>query len=583
VKAISWLVFVLAFGNLSARAEFDWKKAQKQYEDNVRIASRYPFREFEKAAEVGDIKSVKRLLDDGIPADLPLPWPKESFEGIPPCERAIHHAAAGGHIEVVRLLLDRGANPNGHAGERNFTPLHTTNNIEVAKLLISRGADVNARDDMGAQPIHYAAESLALIKFLIEKGADPLAEDDQKEQPIHMAVKCSTAEVVLFFLSHNAKVDATIQPKEDNWGKDWQPIHFAVSRSEAEESLEITELLISKGADHNAITAEGETPLHLAQHSSITKLLLRHGAKPDMMTTGTVKKKPIHHFAMQGDVESIKLLLDSGVNLEARSGDEDETTTPLDTAVYWQKPDAAKFLLERGAKITERTMKNAIRFDNRSIETLNLLHQHGSNVSTDVFLMVHPQAAFDLLPLLNQENKDLLLKNSARIIAESATRSNLYEPEGGLAAIKALVALGAKADQPWNGFLPIHHAVTSGQEAVIEFFISIGQPIDAKGTWRDDDNEPPIFLTEVQPIHIALGSPEMVSLLIKKGAKIDAETGEGWQLIHLASAYGDKRSLEAVIKAAGDPKARTRDGKTPFQLATEFKNEETAAFLKNLP
>lgn len=590
---VSLTLLLLTLTSLPSHAEDMWEKAQKQYDENVRIAALHPVDELKKAIIDGDAKKVTQLLDEGCPVSVPMPYSQDEWEGIPPTTYPILLAVSQGHIEIVRLLLDRGAEAKTMGFEIDITPLHEANDIEIAKLLISRGADVNARDDTGCQPIHYAAipgyieddeekaiaDSLVLIKFLIEKGADPLAEDDKKEQPIHIAARNSTAEVVSFFLNHNAKVDATIQHKEDYFRNGWQPIHLAVARDDGDESLKITQLLISKGANVNAITAAGETPLHLTQNAAITKLLLQHGAKPDAISTGLIKEQPIHHFAMEGDVESIKLLLDHGADIEAKSAEETETITPLDTAVYWGKPDAVKFLLERGAKPTERTMMNALRFDSRSIEILQILHQNGGIVSPEVFLKQHPQAAADLLPLLSQENKDLLLKHSAELIAVSAATSYLNESEGGLAAIRALVALGAKTDEPWNGLLPIHHAVISGKEAVIDYLLSTGQPIDAKGTLTDNDAEPPLVVTEIQPIHLAVFNPEMIPYLIGKGAKIDAQTSDGWQPIHLAAAHGDKASLEAVIKAGGDPKTKNRDGKSPLELAEEFDNPENTEYL----
>ena len=60
---------------------------------------------------------------------------------------AIHAAASVQNHELVRVLLERGANPNARQ-QNDYTPLHTAagrGDVEMAKLLIAHGADLNAR------------------------------------------------------------------------------------------------------------------------------------------------------------------------------------------------------------------------------------------------------------------------------------------------------------------------------------------------------------------------------------------------------------------------------------------------------
>ena len=67
----------------------------------------------------------------------------------------LHEVAQRNHLELVRLLLEAGANPNIPGGDENYTPLHDAveaGHVETVKLLIERGADKKLRDKNGRIP-----------------------------------------------------------------------------------------------------------------------------------------------------------------------------------------------------------------------------------------------------------------------------------------------------------------------------------------------------------------------------------------------------------------------------------------------
>lgn len=72
--------------------------------------------------------------------------------------RKLRAAAAKGDVDLVKKLLDEGADVNSadvfHQTALHLAALHGQK--AVAELLIERGADVNARDDSGATPLNYA-------------------------------------------------------------------------------------------------------------------------------------------------------------------------------------------------------------------------------------------------------------------------------------------------------------------------------------------------------------------------------------------------------------------------------------------
>jgi ankyrin repeat protein len=61
------------------------------------------------------------------------------------------------HRDVVKLLLDSGADANAKT-DLGLTPLHfATEHKELAVLLLKRGADVNTKENSGVTPLHCAA------------------------------------------------------------------------------------------------------------------------------------------------------------------------------------------------------------------------------------------------------------------------------------------------------------------------------------------------------------------------------------------------------------------------------------------
>jgi len=102
-------------------------------------------------------------------------------------------AAFFGREEAVRLLLERGANPNLAArNEMKVAAIHAATaagSLPIARLLVSAGADVNAVQQAGYRPLHAAAMAgrADLAKLLLDRGADPNAKADDGRTALAMA------------------------------------------------------------------------------------------------------------------------------------------------------------------------------------------------------------------------------------------------------------------------------------------------------------------------------------------------------------------------------------------------------------
>lgn len=121
------------------------------------------YEEFLKAVERGDAKVVAELLDKGLDPNT----------ADPKGNTALMMAARLGHENLVALLLERKANVRARTphGDTALMMASLGGHLGIAKMLIERGAEVR---QPGWAPVHYAAfmGHAEMIRFLLDLGAD---------------------------------------------------------------------------------------------------------------------------------------------------------------------------------------------------------------------------------------------------------------------------------------------------------------------------------------------------------------------------------------------------------------------------
>ncbi|MEP6670990.1 MAG: ankyrin repeat domain-containing protein [Chthoniobacter sp.] len=114
------------------------------------------------AAFAGDLAVVRRCVAMGVDIEA-TPSP----EGLP----AITAAAYSGHEEIVRFLLDHGANPNRHGMSNPLILACWRRHPAVVRLLLARGADPNARGEGTPLSAAESTEQTELVALLRAYGA----------------------------------------------------------------------------------------------------------------------------------------------------------------------------------------------------------------------------------------------------------------------------------------------------------------------------------------------------------------------------------------------------------------------------
>ena len=237
------------------------------------------------AVRAGAIDAVRALLDAGADVNDTL------SDG----QSALVVAAANAHWELADYLLDRGADPN--LSGAGWNALHQTvrtrrpnpsggiagpiptgrvDSIDVVRKLIAKGVDLNARmmtngmkdgqrsrlNRLGATAFFLAAKNtdVEAMRVLIEAGADPLIPSAEGTTPLMVA-----AGIAIFI------------PGEDGGSLPGQE----------DEVLEAVRLCVELGTDVNATNFRDETALHGAAFRGVNRIveyLVEHGADLDART-----------------------------------------------------------------------------------------------------------------------------------------------------------------------------------------------------------------------------------------------------------------------------------------------------------
>ena len=245
---------------------------------------------------------------------------------------ALVDAVKAQDAETAKRLLADGADPNTRQPD-GATALHWAvyrDDPGLVDLLLEAGAEVNAVNRLGASPLWLAAMNgnAALIGRLLKAGADPGLALPEGETPLMTAARSGSADGVRALAAAGADVNARESTREQTalmWAVA-QGHHAAVSA------------LIDAGAD---VSARSRVRPRLMSNEGVFG-----GAFDGAVVEHLGGFTPLLFAARHGDVESARLLLAGGADVDAAAAN---GSIPLVLAVHSGHSRLAAFLLESGA------------------------------------------------------------------------------------------------------------------------------------------------------------------------------------------------------------------------------------------
>ena len=191
----------------------------------------------------------------------------------PSGQTPLYLATVGNFPSIVKLLLEEGARPNIIISGRRTALYKSGDNdtSDIVELLLRYGADPDlGYGRLGETKIYKAAwyNRLELVELLLQFGADV----NIRNRKLMESYKGVREKVVHGILSGLSKEHAVMNA----WGKG--ALHAAAYQGYEE----MVQVLLSAGADFEAVGNDGTTPLYLAaqqKHRGVVQILLKAGAQ----------------------------------------------------------------------------------------------------------------------------------------------------------------------------------------------------------------------------------------------------------------------------------------------------------------
>lgn len=516
---------------------------------------------------------------------------------------ALHVAVCNGEREMVKVLLERGANPNVRDAD-GWTTLWAAARFgyaEIAKLLIGCKADIHSVCTTREwTPLHAACDSPEVVAILLQHGADvnksspsgtPLAvaalhnqheavklmlsSKNGKNPPVDLTTEASRAvlidaakaghrEIVRHMLEAGADVNFT---DEDNCAL----ISMAVARSDEDMLRTILEFR----PDMEIQDSDGDTCLHYIRHTtSLASVRLAVNAGAKINTLNEAGEIPLHQAAAFSDLEVVEYLLAKNADVNCQGG---VFGAPLHCACYQGKFDVVKLLIDNGANpnfpstgmygtpMIAACVGSKKSSDDDTVKILRLLVETGADIGRPAGLLGYAILAASLASsaviakfLLNEGASPDVEDQMGRISVHHAS----YNSIATLTAIGDDLIQERFAVKDKGGRVALHCAAVTGQLDLVKHVLERSETVGVGIDEPDNDGWTPLlWAARAAPLWACADRScyhfDVVNFLLENGANPEAR-GKGidreWLPQEVAFYHGAAPTVVAIDIRLASPR-----------------------------
>jgi ankyrin repeat protein len=534
-----------------------------------------------QAVALNDLARARELLSRGASREARL-----SADGFP----VLTTAASAGHLEMVRLLVEQGANVNakGPVGMTALMLASSSGRTEIVRFLLDHGADFNAKAFGGQTAMLLAANEgrSEVVELLASRGSriDPKANiitENPEFAELNKTAAKSSAKTPATSTAKSPAKTAAKSPKTAPssslagvMGKlaiESRTSVSALINAAAKGDTATIKVLQQQGADINGVDINHKSALLSAaesRHPQTALYLIDQGANVNTVTTDGLT--PVIAAARNADLEITTRLIEKGADVNAANR---EGHTALIEAVANGSFEIVKRLVEHGANVNALTSEgqSAMYFgyspERAAKDALIFLYliEHGADVNSidhsglTVLMAVSERCTVDVVKAVLDKGAFVNAKDKKR----GATAliwcliGHYYKPD----VVRLLVERGADVNAADNnGLTPL---MASPDPAFTQILLDRGANINA------------VHKNGKNALQMAACDVKMEKFLLDRGAKVlpgapviaDAFSCEWGPCMECAKMF---------VNAGADINVPAWNGVTPLMMLVGGSNIDTA-------
>lgn len=390
--------------------------------------------------------------------------------------------------------------------------------------------------------------SFEQIKTLVEKGGDVNAKDELDSSTVLMKAAASgNLEATKFLINKEADVKAVDMNRET-----------VLMKGAKSGNLEVVKLLVNRGIKVKAKDVGGFTALIYAAKSGnleVVKLFVGKGLDVNVTTKGG--STALMYAAESGNLEVVKFFVGKGLNVRAKTKRGD---TVLMFAAKSRNPEIVRFLVDKCLDVNAKTKngRTALMYAATSgnVEVAKLLMDKGAdahakmNFGDTVLMYAAESGSLDLVKLVLDKGVDVNAKDTT-----------------GNTALR--YAVGTKLGD-LNDDMHVYYESTgqSVDPEIVKLLIEKGADVNA-----ENDLGQTVLMGAAKGRH-----PEVLRILVDKGAEVNLKDKEGHTALMHAARRGTLSGVKLLVERGADVSGKY--GQMALSLASARNQPEIVKYLK---